>query len=182
MLRTGQRKLPVLLYVFGSVCYYCIVDTFTHFLSRVLRPLLAPASRWLLAPERKHPTWQYETALVALVLIAVALATSPSIQASIADNAALTKLLIIWLSTGAVLGSFLHAKVGYRMSEALEASSAPDVSCYEWSGKYWLFKEILWLAVFILSGAYPAIAGTVLFIVYPAWRKIHLQERKKLRA
>lgn len=81
----------------------------------------------------------------------------------------------------AVFGSFLHAKVGYRMSEAMKASDAPSVSCHKWLGKYWLSKEIFWFFVFLLSGAYPAIVGNVIFIIYPAWRKIHLEERVKLR-
>jgi hypothetical protein len=68
------------------------------------------------------------------------------------------------------------------MSEAMQASKAPTVSCYEWSGRYWLGKEILWFFVFLLSGAYPAIAGNIIFIIYPAWRQIHIEERKKIRS
>lgn len=141
----------------------------------MLRPLLAPPSRWLLSPKRTRPTWHYESVIVGAILLGVALYTSPD------PNLDLKQFLIIWLSAFAVFGSFMHAKVGYRMSEAMEASDAPDVSCYEWSGRYWVFKELLWLGVFLLSGAYPAIVGTILFILYPAWRKIHVEERKKVR-
>lgn len=34
----------------------------------------------------------------------------------------------------------------------------------------------------LLSGAYPAIVGNVIFILCPAWRQIHVEERKKMRA
>jgi hypothetical protein len=157
------------------------VDSLTSFFTSILRPLLAPASRYLLAPERTLRTWHYEAAVVATVLVIVAIFTSPDLQSIAVYNDAFVQLLVIWLSALAVLGSFIHAKVGYRMAEALEAQEALPISCYEWSGRYWLFKEILWLVVFFLSGAYPAIAGAVLFILYPAWRKIHVEERKKVR-
>jgi len=81
-----------------------------------------------------------------------------------------------------VIGSFLHAKVGYRMSEAMVAAKASDESCHEWLGSYWLWKEVLWFAVFLISGAYPALAGNVIFLLYPAWRKVHVEERAKLRS
>lgn len=156
------------------------MDAVTEFLAKFLAPFLRPVSRWLLSPERVRPTWHFETAFVALVLVSVASVTSPSIQ-SLSDPEYLKSFLVIWLSVGAVLGSFLHAKVGYRMAEALAAQQAPTSSCYEWSGKYWLSKEILWFLVFLISGAYPAIAGTIIFILYPAWRKIHVTERARVR-
>ena len=151
------------------------MDSLTKTLALVLRPALAPVSRWLLVPARRRPTWHYESVVVALILFSVALLTTPDPRVD--WNA----FLIVWLSAFAVFGSFMHAKVGYRMAEAMEASNAPDVSCYEWYGKYWLTKEILWFFVFLLSGAYPAIVGTILFILYPAWRSIHIEERKKMR-
>lgn len=156
------------------------MDALTTFLARIFTPIFRPLSHWLLSEKRHHPTWHFETAFVFLILLTVALLTSPSLDA-LSDTAQLTQFLVVWLSVFAVLGSFLHAKVGYRMAEALEAQEAPPSSCYEWSGKYWLSKEILWFLVFLLSGAYPAIAGTIIFILYPAWRKVHVEERKKIR-
>jgi succinate dehydrogenase hydrophobic anchor subunit len=138
-------------------------------------------SRWLLAPERKRPTWHYEGLVAGSILFIVAALTSPYPETQQMWHAEWKQFLVTWLSMFAVFGSFLHAKVGYRMSEAMKASDAPSVSCHEWLGKYWLSKEILWFFVFLLSGAYPAIVGNVIFIIYPAWRKIHLEERMKLR-
>jgi|GEM_PF-3466901 len=157
------------------------MDALTSSLAHILRPALAPLSRYFLAPERKLRTWHYEASFVAFVLVIIAIATSPDPSRALYDNEVLIDILIIWLSALAVLASFVHAKVGYRMAEALAASKAPPISCYEWSEKYWLLKELLWLGVFFLSGAYPAIGGAVLFIVYPAWRRIHVEERRKLR-
>jgi hypothetical protein len=156
------------------------MERLTHMLARALGPALKPVSRWLLADARHRATWQYETLFVAVVLALVAAVTTPSFSA-IGDAQALRSALVIWLSALAVLGSFLHAKVGYRMAEALAAQEAPPASCHEWSGTYWASKELLWLVVFLLSGAYPAIAGSIIFILYPAWRRIHLEERLRLR-
>ena len=158
-----------------------LTESLTNFLVRLLGPILRPISRWLLSPERKRPTWHYEGFAVFILLMIVAALTSPRPWETPGDVAALKAFVITWISAAAVMGSFLHAKVGYRMSEAMAANDAPPVSCYEWSGRYWLGKEILWLIVFLLSGAYPAIVGNVVFILYPSWRQIHVQERKKLR-
>ena len=154
------------------------MDTLSDLLAKILSPLLKPVSQWLLSPKRSHPTWHFETACVAFVLLVVALFTTPSV---VSLWIAPVPFLIVWLSAVAVLGSFLHAKVGYRMAEALAEQATPPAACQEWSGTYWVAKELLWLVVFVLSGAYPAIAGAVIFILYPAWRKIHVSERRKLR-
>lgn len=152
-----------------------LTEKLTNSIASVLGPLLRPASHWLLNEKRKRPTWHYETYITAVILFIVAALTTPDPQEE------LRQFLITWISAFAVLGSFLHAKVGYRMSEAMEAAAMPEVSCYKYSGKYWVGKEVLWFFVFLLSGAYPAIVGNVIFIIYPAWRKIHTEERKKIR-
>lgn len=135
--------------------------------------MLTPFSRLLTLARR--PTWQYEAAFVALVLGVVALATSEWPRSLALDD--IRPFLVNWLAAGAVLGSFLQAQVGFRLAETQEASDAPSVDCHAWSNRYWLGKELLWFLVFVLSGAYAAIAGNVVFIFYPAWRKIHLRSR-----
>jgi hypothetical protein len=153
----------------------------TSSLARFFGPIFRPLSRWLLSPKRKHPTWHYETAIAAIILFSVASLTSPYPMTSLKWSYLWKPFLINWLSAFAVLGSFLHAKVGYRMSEAMIAGKADAVSCHEWLSRYWVGKEILWFFVFLFSGAYPAIVGNIIFIIYPAWRKIHIEERKKMR-
>jgi hypothetical protein len=155
-----------------------LTDRFTASLAWLLGPVLRPVSRWLLSPQRKRPTWHFEGMFAALLLCLVATLTTPQPWVGIGTWRAFG---ITWVSAAAVFLSFLHGKVGYRMSEAMATTGASSVHCYEWSGRYWLGKELLWFVVFLLSGAYPAIVGNVIFMVYPAWREIHLQERLKLR-
>lgn len=157
-----------------------LTERFTSALVGLLGPLLRRVSRWLLAPGHARPTWHYESAVALTVLFVTAALTAP--RPWLAPSPEAWRMFAVnWVSAAAVFLSFLHGKVGYRMSEAMSASGASSVHCYEWSGRYWLGKELLWLVVFILSGAYPAIAGSVIFMIYPAWREIHLQERLKLR-
>lgn len=144
----------------------------------LLQPLLAPVSRWL--ANARRPTWQYEAAFVALVLGTVAFATSAWPRSGAFDD--VRPFLVNWLAAAAVLGSFLQANVGFRMAEAQEASPAPSVHCHAWSSRYWVAKELLWFLVFLLSGAYSAIAGNVLFLLWPAWRRIHVETRRAVRS
>ena len=159
-----------------------MTEATTTFIANLFRPIFVPISHWLLSPKRPRPTWHYETAFVALILVTVAVCTTPNPFLLGSNTDILRQFLIIWLSAAAVIGSFLHAKVGYLMSEAMVAAKASDESCHEWLGSYWLWKEVLWFAVFLISGAYPALAGNVIFLLYPAWRKVHVEERAKLRS
>lgn len=157
-----------------------MTSALTTYIVYLLGPMFRPISRWLLAPDRARPTWHYETALVACLLIITAVCTSPNPFGPLHIEG-WKQFAVVWFSAGAVLGSFLHAKVGYRMSEAMIASKVSNESCHEWLGSYWLAKEILWLFVFLISGAYPAIVGNVIFLLYPAWRRVHVEEREILR-
>lgn len=153
------------------------MQSLTIGLALALQPVLTPVSRRLLSAAR--PTWQYEAAFVALVLATVALVTTERPDSWALDD--LRPALVNWISAAAVLGSFLQANVGFRMAEAQEASPTPSVHCHAWSGRYWIIKELLWFLVFLLSGAYAAIAGNVLFILWPAWRRIHTMTRAQVR-
>ena len=158
-----------------------MVSGLTSFLSRALKPILKPVARWVLSSERKRPTWQYEAPIIAIILCVVAFFGSPVPWANPTDPTIWKHFFINWLSVVAVMGSFLHAQVGTHMSEAMEVAENPAVHCFTWSGRYWIVKEILWAIVFFLSGAFPAIIGSGLFILYPAWREILMVERKKMR-
>lgn len=92
-------------------------------------------------------------------------------------------LLVVWFLTGhkpiellgslAVLFTFKHAQIADRMQERQAIKEKPDVHCYRWSNRYFVSKEVLWIAFFALTGAYAAIAGAILFCVYPVWRKLY---------
>jgi hypothetical protein len=74
------------------------------------------------------------------------------------------------LAALAVLATFGHASVAERMRERQAAQTTPDVSCHRWTWGYFLAKEALWVAYFTLTGAFAALAGCAVFLVYPMWR------------
>ncbi|OHB24103.1 MAG: hypothetical protein A2542_02900 [Parcubacteria group bacterium RIFOXYD2_FULL_52_8] len=37
-------------------------------------------------------------------------------------------------------------------------------------------KEVIWITYFLTLGAYSALVGTILFILYGAWRRVYRQE------
>ena len=117
--------------------------------------------RTLLSSVSKQQILTYEIALIGAVLFVVSLATSVPLLSTDMQSAA-----VIWLSALAVLVTFIHGAKSFDVAET--ASNKQSASAI---GIYWISKEFLWLAVFLLSGAYPAIVGTGLFILYPLWRK-----------
>jgi hypothetical protein len=130
-----------------------------------------------MAKPKRGSTWHYEAAFVAIVLLTVSALTTPPLASAFLGGVQLRTFLIIWISAGAVFGSFLHAQVGTYMAEDMSHTEEPLTECYHKLGEYWVYKEILWFLVFLLSGAYPAIAGNVIFILFPVWRKIYKAER-----
>lgn len=115
----------------------------------------------------KDSILNYEIALIGLVLFVVAFVTSvPFLESDIEAS------VIIWLSACAVFITFIHGALCFDLStNQVSKKSVLGI------GFYWISKEFLWLAVFLLSGAYPAIIGTGLFILYPLWRKSSLRPR-----
>ena len=70
----------------------------------------------------------------------------------------------------ALFFSFMHGQVSDRMAEG-QAMMANPISCYRHAGRYWVAKEVSWITVFILAELWAAIAGSLTFLAYPAWRK-----------
>lgn len=153
------------------------MEKFTLLLKNLFGPLLRPASMWLLGPGRRYPTWVYEALVVFVLLVIVAASTTSWSLFRQFEWNAMKPLLANWLAVGAVLGSFLQAQVGFRMAEVQSQQTSPSVHCHLWATRYWIGKEILWASVFLLTGAYPALVGNAVFMVYPAWRQIHLEMR-----
>ncbi len=80
--------------------------------------------------------------------------------------------LVQWITAGAVLASFGHMQVAARLEEK-EARALPSsdrVECAQMLSCYLVGKEILWVLAFALSGAWVALAGVPLFLLYPMWR------------
>lgn len=102
-------------------------------------------------------TWHIEGAAVAVVLALTVFLTGnhPS----------------EWLGALAVQLTFHHAAIAERMTERQAALTNPDVACYRWSSRLFIGKEALWFGYFAWRGAYSALVGVVLFLIYPLWRR-----------
>lgn len=116
-----------------------------------LPPLTLPEA----APKLR--TWHFEVAFVAVVLGAVlALTAAPWRELFCA---------------AAVLASFGHAQVSDRLAEHQASLVSAPVSCFRWSARYFVAKELLWVAYFVATGAYAALVGCGVFLAYPVWRR-----------
>ena len=82
------------------------------------------------------------------------------------------------IATAAVFFGFMHAQVSSRMQEKESEKTVPDVECWKWSNRYFVAKEIFWIAFFIVSQSYSALIGCVIFAVYPIWRKYYRKFKK----
>ncbi|HEX2679623.1 MAG TPA: hypothetical protein VHM19_23400 [Polyangiales bacterium] len=111
-------------------------------------------------------TWQVEAAFVAFVLAGVAFASH--------------KGAIEWLGVLVVFFTWMHASVADRMAEQ-HAAQVGGVECHRWAGRYYWAKELLWFSYFAWIGAWSALAGCVLFLVWPLWRKAWRSAPKRAR-
>lgn len=110
-------------------------------------------------------TWQVESAFVFCCLAAVA-----------AGRILLTGHgWVEWIGVLAVFGTFSHASVANRLEEREERrareTGTVEVECYRKLAWYFLMKEIAWFAYFLLVGAYSALVGVIIFLLYGRWRK-----------
>ncbi len=114
----------------------------------------------------KIKTWHYELAVISLVLCATTFILSNN--------------LVNWITTAAIILTFQHAQIGDRLQERQKVLDKPTVECF-WKLN-WLFggKEVLWITAFVLMGNYAAIIGSVMFSLYPIWRKYYRSKIKPL--
>lgn len=105
----------------------------------------------------RFKTWHAEAGVVALVLTATVAVSGFHFRE--------------WVGALAVLFTFMHAQVADRMAEKQAAMAVPSVECYPFSTRYYLAKEVLWIAYFIMSQTWTALAGGVIFLFYPFWRR-----------
>jgi len=104
----------------------------------------------------KLKTWHGEMAVVAVVLSTVAFVRGDWRE---------------WVAAAAVLATFGHASVAERLREREAARDQVEVDCVKWTWGYFVAKEILWAAFFITTGAYAALVGVGVFLVFPLWRR-----------
>jgi len=103
------------------------------------------------------PTYVGEIIVVGVILSGVALAAHGGVWE--------------WVGSLAVLFSFCHAQISDRMAEKEAKKNTPEIHCWKWSLRYFIAKESLWFVYFLAHGSYAALAGVILFLMYPFWRR-----------
>lgn len=105
----------------------------------------------------KVKTWHYEAIVIGAVLIAQLFFTRFTYQEIICSLA--------------VFFTFLHAQIADRMQERQAILETPDVHCHWKLNWFFTIKEFLWITFFLMTSAYAALTGAILFFLYPFWRK-----------
>ncbi len=113
-------------------------------------------------------TYHIEQLFVGIVLVAAALITRRG--------------FIEWVGVVAVFFNFGHVSVADRLREAEELRhqrrEPVSVECYKKLDYYYFSKEFFWLLYFILLGAWSALVGVGLFLLYTPWRRIYRKYHK----
>ena len=104
-------------------------------------------------------SWQIEAAICGLVLLVTVILTGGA--------------WIEMIGAMAVFFSFMHAQVADSMAQNQQSKEVPEVHCHAWLGRYFITKELLWLAYFTLSQTWAALAGVFVFLIYPLWRRYY---------
>lgn len=97
-----------------------------------------------------------------------------------------------WVAALGVQLGFHHASVANRLQEAEErrsraglgtvvdgAAASAYVECVHMLHRYWLMKEVAWVAYFLSTGAVSALVGCAVFLAHPFWRRWYRKRRPK---
>jgi hypothetical protein len=95
-----------------------------------------------------------------------------------------------WLAAIGVQLGFHHASVANRLEEAQQAlqehtraldpmpmTRAHHVECVRWLARYWVGKELAWVAFFLATGAVAPLVGCAVFLAHPFWRRWYRAQR-----
>ena len=108
--------------------------------------------------KKQIQTWQWELAVIVTVLTGVWFFTGGGAIEAVGSLA--------------VIITFCHTQVSFRLEEKQKIPNNPHtIECYRFQSRYFLAKEICWLVYFSLLGAWSALVGVFLFLLYPFWRK-----------
>lgn len=119
-------------------------------------------------------TWHKEALFAATLLVSIAIIKNQPIE---------------WLGAVAVFLNFMHIQIAFRLQEAqaraiqqhpdqLAALESIKVECH-WKAQYFFVaKEACWFAYFVFLQSWSALAGVLLFLIYPLWRKYHLARKQ----
>jgi hypothetical protein len=113
-------------------------------------------------------TYHLEQVFVAIILIITALITQRG--------------LVEWVGVIAVFLNFGHVTVAERLREAEAMRHARNepvvVDCYKKLDYYYFGKELFWLVYFIMLGAWSALVGIGIFLLYRPWREMYRKYHK----
>jgi hypothetical protein len=108
-------------------------------------------------------TWHIELGFVAGVLTALWVITKGGVHDVI--------------GSAGVLFTFAHGQVSERMAAKQAALVVPDVICWRWSMRYFVAKELCWIAYFLATKSWAPLVGCFLFLAYPYWRQLYRAQR-----
>jgi hypothetical protein len=81
-----------------------------------------------------------------------------------------------WIGVFAVFLNFGHVSVADRLAESqshkVSQGNKADIECYYKLQYYYYGKELLWLIYFVTLGAWSALIGVILFLLYTPWRRL----------
>ena len=78
-----------------------------------------------------------------------------------------------WIGAMAVFTMTRRVSVADRLRESEVARPERSVECVAWYGRYLVIGELLWMIYFLLLGAYSALVGVGLMLLYPPWRRLY---------
>lgn len=107
--------------------------------------------------------WHFEASFVATILVATVF---------ISGNSPLE-----YIGASAVFFTFMLLELQDRSSEKERQKPVPDNECFFLAPYYLYIKEFLWISYFVLKGANSALVGSLIFIIYPLWRKLYRKYR-----
>lgn len=79
-----------------------------------------------------------------------------------------------WIAAAAVFLAFKHTVAAFRLEDVVERMEKHGDTAYHSHGNqetYFYLKESLWFVYFFLLGAWSALVGVVIFLLYPLWHK-----------
>jgi hypothetical protein len=77
-----------------------------------------------------------------------------------------------WSAALAVFLGFLHAQVAFDLADYNKSSKINTSPQSNLLKNFYLIKEAIWLVTFVALKSYPLLAGSAIFISYPALRRI----------
>jgi len=123
--------------------------------------LLVHSFKWL-RDTLKCKTYHLEAVFVFLILMGVTLYSDQG--------------WVEYIGAVAVFFAFIHATIAeyLREAEASRCQITPPISkgCHHKLPFYLYAKELCWFTYFVLIGAYSAIAGVIIFLIYQPWRRL----------